>query len=430
MSAYIRQAALVTATTVLLGMVAACGGEQDLRQRERRDDAAAKRAAAAAAAHRPFTLVATGDVLSHDSVIRQAREDAAGSGYDFRTMLAGAKSLATGADLAICHMETVYGRSGGPFTGYPAFKTPPDVASAIKDTGYESCSSASNHSMDDGVDGVRRTITAMDRAGLKHAGSAASARTHGHPTMMKAGGAKVAQLAYTYGTNDIPIPKNKRWAVNLMDPKRIIADARAARRAGADIVVTSMHWGTEWQQDPDSRQKKLAKQLTRSRDGSGRKDIDLIIGTHAHVPQAYEKVNGTWVVYGMGDQLAGKMNDPRGAMSSAARFTFVPPEQGKSGKPAAAGAGERDAKSRADNGHADSGSSDKSAAGRGRQGEWSVKKAEFIPFFVQTTPRISVVDLSQENARDAGAGRAEAFRTIREAVLSRGAAKQGLRMGH
>ncbi|NLU74297.1 CapA family protein [Streptomyces sp. HNM0575] len=416
MSTYIRQAAVVAATTLLLGTVAGCGGRYVHGQRdERRDDAAAKSEASAASAQRPFTLVATGDVLSHDSVIRQARTDAAGSGYDFRKMLAGAKSLASGADLAICHMETVYGRSGGPFTGYPAFKTPPDVASALKDTGYESCSSASNHSMDDGVDGVRRTITAMDRAGLKHAGSAASARAHGRTTMMKAGGAKVAQLAYTYGTNGIPVPKNKRWAVNLMDPDRIIADARAARRAGADIVVTSMHWGTEWQQTPDSRQKKLAKKLTGSRDRSGRKDIDLIIGTHAHVPQPYEKVNGTWVVYGMGDQLAGKMDDPRGSMSSAARFTFVPPE---GGKPAAAGtAAHRDAKS------------GKRAGNRGRQGEWTVKKAEFVPFFVQTSPRISVVDLSQENARDAGAGRAEAFRTIRESVLSRGAAKQGLRMG-
>ncbi|OEV05068.1 hypothetical protein AN219_36715 [Streptomyces nanshensis] len=421
MSTYIRQAALVTATTVLLGIVAGCGTQRNPRLEgdDRRDDAAAKSEASAAASHRPFTLVATGDILSHDSVIRQARQDAGGSGYDFRKMLAGAKSVASGADLAICHMETVYGRSGGPFTGYPAFKTPPDVARSIKDTGYESCSSASNHTMDDGVDGVRRTITAMDEAGLKHAGSADSARAGSRTTMMKAGGAKVAQLAYTYGTNDIPVPKNKSWAVNLIDPKRIIADARAARRAGADIVVTSMHWGTEWQQAPDSDQKRLAKQLTSSRDGSGRKDIDLIIGTHAHVPQPYEKVNGTWVVYGMGDQLVGKMSDKRGAMSSAARFTFVPPKAGADTKKAPGEQEESAAKRDA-----------KSAGSRGRQGEWKVKKAEFIPFFVQTTPRISVVDLSQENARDAGAGRADAYRTIREAVLSRGAAKDGLRMGH
>lgn len=404
MITYIRQAALLAAATMLLGAVSACGSPQDHPQRERDRQDAAKSRPSPRAGQRPFTLLATGDILSHDSVIRQAREDAGGSGYDFREMLSGAKPLASRADLAICHMETVYGRAGGPFTGYPAFKTPPDVASAVKDTGYESCSAASNHSMDDGVEGVRRTLSAMEGAGLKHAGSAASASRGGRPAVMKAGGATVAQLAYTYGTNGIPVPEKQSWAVNLIDPERIIADARAARRAGADVVVASLHWGTEWQQEPDAQQKTLADRLTRSR-SNGRKDIDLIIGTHAHVPQAYEKVNGTWVVYGMGDQLAGKMNDPRGSMSSAARFTFVPPGAGRG-----AGAG-----------------GDGKAAGR--KGEWSVRKAEFIPFFVQTAPRISVVNLASEKARSSGAGRAEAYRQIRQAVLSRGAAEQGLRMG-
>jgi hypothetical protein len=433
MTAHIRKAALLAAATTLLGTLAGCGSPgrnphpQDQRRTEHgSQDAAARSTPSRGGAQKPFTLLATGDILSHDSVIRQARADAGGSGYDFREMLSGAKPLASEADLAICHMETVYGASGGPFTGYPAFRTPPEVAGAIKDTGYDSCSSASNHTMDDGFGGVRRTIEAMDEAGLKHAGSARSERQRHRPTLMKAGGATVAQLAYTYGTNGLPVPKNKPWAVNLIDPARIIADARAARRAGADVVVASLHWGTEWQEAPDRQQKTLAKQLTASRH-DGRKDIDLIIGTHAHVPQAYEKVNGTWVVYGMGDQLAGKMNDPRGAMSSAARFTFVPPKGGGSRKSGGTGeALEGKVPLEAKPGKGRRGADD----GRpGREGEWTVKKAEFVPLFVQTSPRISVVDLSSPAARAGGAGRAEAYEKIKKTVLSRGAAKQGLRMG-
>ncbi|MFC4494405.1 CapA family protein [Streptomyces ovatisporus] len=430
MTAHIRKAALLAAATTLLGTLAGCGSTdhrphpQDQRHKERgSQDAAAQSAPSRAAGQKPFTLVATGDILSHDSVIRQARADAGGSGYDFREMLSGAKPLASRADLAICHMETVYGASGGPFTGYPAFKTPPDVAGAIKDTGYDSCSSASNHTMDDGFEGVRRTIRGMDEAGLKHAGSARSRKQQSRPTLMRAGGATVAQLAYTYGTNGLPVPKKQSWAVNLIDPARIIADARAARRAGADVVVASLHWGTEWQEAPDHQQKTLAKQLTSSRH-KGRKDIDLIIGTHAHVPQAYEKVNGTWVVYGMGDQLAGKMNDPRGAMSSAARFTFVPPRGGESRRTEETLEGKVPLEAKPGGG--------RRAAEDGRPArdrEWTVKKAEFVPFFVQTSPRISVVDLSSPAARAGGAGRAEAYSKIRKAVLSRGAAKQGLRMG-
>ncbi|OSC45555.1 hypothetical protein B5181_43040, partial [Streptomyces sp. 4F] len=76
--------------------------------------------------------------------------------------------------------------------------------------------------------------------------------------------------------------------------------------AGADVVVVSLHWGTEWQDEPDQDQLTLARSLTAARTGD-RPAVDLILGTHAHVPQAYEKVNGTWVVYGMGDQIAGEM---------------------------------------------------------------------------------------------------------------------------
>ncbi|MER8041317.1 CapA family protein [Streptomyces sp. NPDC094032] len=347
-----------------------------------------------AAAPAGFTLVASGDVLPHDSIIRQASLDAGGTGYDFRPMLAGVKPVVSGADLAICHMETVYGEDGGPYTGYPAFKSPPEVAAALKETGYDSCSTASNHTLDDGADGLRRTLDALDRAGVRHAGSARTAEEAARPALLKAGGATVAQLAYTYDTNGYPLPEGQPWAVNLMDEQRIVADARAARRAGADVVVVSVHWGTEWETAPDERQLTLGRSLTASRTG-GRPDIDLVLGTHAHVPQAYEKVNGTWIVYGMGDQIAGDMinyegsYDRRGNQGTLARFTFAPP------------------------------------AARGAR--WEVTKAEFVPQFFDTA-RGRVVNLNAA-IRDGEEQYAEPRDAIREVVLGRGAARDGLVMG-
>ncbi|WP_143669549.1 CapA family protein, partial [Streptomyces sp. wa1063] len=113
-----------------------------------------------------------GDVLPHSSVIDRAAVDAGGAGYDFAPMLAGVAPVVSGADLAFCHMETVYGEEGGPYTGYPSFKSPPEVAAALRTTGFDSCSTASNHTLDDGADGVRRTLDALDGAGIRHAGSA------------------------------------------------------------------------------------------------------------------------------------------------------------------------------------------------------------------------------------------------------------------
>ncbi|MFC8587304.1 CapA family protein [Streptomyces sp. NPDC057217] len=357
--------------------------------------AAERPSAAPGAASAPagFTLVASGDVLPHDSVIRKAAEDAGGDGYDFRPMLSGVKSVVSGADLALCHMETVYGKKGGPYTGYPAFKSPPEVAAGLEETGYDSCSTASNHTLDDGAAGLGRTLDALDEAGIRHAGSARTAEEAARPALMKAGGATVAQLAYTYDTNGYPLPQGRPWAVKLLDERRVIADARAARAAGADVVVVSVHWGTEWQTEPDERQLSLGRTLTASHTG-GRPDIDLLLGTHAHVPQAYEKVNGTWVVYGMGDQIAGDMinhqgvHDPRGNQGSIGRFTFAPP---------------------------------RTAGGR-----WEVTRAEFVPQWFDTG-RGRVVNLGADTGADP---RLAAIRdTIRRVVLSRGAGADGLVMG-
>ncbi|MFE4307031.1 CapA family protein [Streptomyces sp. NPDC056517] len=340
-----------------------------------------------------FTLVASGDVLPHDSIIRRAAQDAGGNGYDFTPMLSGVKPVVSRADLAICHMETVFGQDGGPYTGYPAFKSPPEVATALKATGYDSCSTASNHTLDDGAAGLGRTLDALDRAGVRHAGSARTAEEAAKPTLLKAGGATVAQLAYTYDTNGYPMPEGQPWAVQTLDEQKVIADARAARAAGADVVVVSVHWGSEWQTEPDERQLTLGRALTASQSG-GRPDIDLILGTHAHVPQAYEKVNGTWIIYGMGDQIAGDMinhegaYDPRGNQGSIGRFTFGPP--------------------------------------RIPGGRWEVTKAEFVPQWFDTG-RGRVVNLGAADGSDPR--HTEIRNTIRQVVLSRGGAEDGLMMG-
>ncbi|MGR4883851.1 CapA family protein [Streptomyces sp. LARHCF249] len=345
---------------------------------------------------RPFTLVATGDIIPYPSVIQRSADDAGAAGeYDFRKILAGVEPLVSAADLAICHHEIPYGRPGGPYTGYPLFKAPHQLADALKDTGYDSCSTASNHTLDDGAEGLARTLEHLDRVGIRHVGSGRSAEEGKAPALMSAGGAKVAQLAYTYGTNGIPLPEGEPWAVNLIDEDRILADARAARAGGANVVVLSVHWGTEWQTAPDEQQRELAQALTASRGADGLPDIDLVIGTHNHVPQPYEKINGTWVVFGMGDQVASFVpaDKLRGNQSSVPRFTFAP-----------------------------------AAAHAGR---WEVVKAEFLTQFSDMGPPFRVVCAScaaSDTTLPAGkrSEYARIDRQVTEAVLSRGAAGQGL----
>lgn len=388
-----RQAAALLSALLLSAAAGCSAAGESAPARLGESGGPAVSSAAGSPAAKGFTLIASGDVLPHTSVIKWAAREADGDGHDFRPMFSGVKPLVSGADLALCHMETIYGEEDGPFSGYPAFVSPPSIADALKDTGYDGCSTASNHTLDDGADGLRRTLDRFDKVGLKHAGSARTAAEAATVTTYTAGTAKVAHLAYTYDTNGYPMPPGQPWAVNLMAQDKIVADARAARKAGADVVLVSLHWGTEWQTDPDEKQLSLGKALTASQTG-GRPDIDMILGTHAHIPQAYEKVNGTWIIYGMGDQVAGEMfnysgaRDMRGNYGSIGRFTFAPP----------AATGER----------------------------WQVTKAEFVPQMMDLSIG-RVVNLPATLAEDPDRSDYETAQdAITEAVLSRGAAKDGL----
>ncbi|WP_046727907.1 CapA family protein [Streptomyces humi] len=377
-----RQAAL--ALTALLATAAACTNH------ERQERAAPSgRPAPTAAAAGAFTLVASGDVMPQKSAVDHANFDAGGSGYDFRPMFSGVEPVVSRADLALCHLATVTGADGAP----GGLTSPAQLLQGLAAAGYDGCSTASDRALDDGAAGIRRTLDAMDRAGLRHAGTARTETEAGTLTLLRAGGARVAQLSYTYDVNGNELPPGQPWAVGLLDENRILADARAARRAGADVVVVSVHWGTEGQDAPDEQQLTLARRLTASETG-GRPDIDLILGTHAHIPQAYEKVNGTWVAYSLGDQLAGELNDsqgrpdPRGNESTIARFTFAPPTR--------------------------------------PGGRWEVTRAEFVPQLYDLDAG-RVVDL--DAAIGKGADYTAARDAIRDVVLSRGAAKDGLTMG-
>jgi poly-gamma-glutamate capsule biosynthesis protein CapA/YwtB (metallophosphatase superfamily) len=268
---------------------------------------------------RTFTVVGSGDVLLHDQLWTQASRDAAAqgrTGMDFGPIFASIKPVISAADLAICHMETPLATPEGPFRSYPMFNVPPQVTTALADLGYDSCSTASNHSLDYGIAGVLRTLDALDAVGIRHAGTARSEAEAISPTLLSANGVVVAHLSYTWSLNGMRRPADKPWIANLIDVDEILADARLARIAGAAVVIVSLHAGTEYQHAANSYQISLAKQLLAS------PDVDLILGAHVHVVQPLERIGDKWIAYGMGNQVAwqNQAYDTRDGIMP--RFTF------------------------------------------------------------------------------------------------------------
>lgn len=254
---------------------------------------------------RTISVVVSGDPLVHTDFIFQARKDAeltAAGEMDFAPLLANTRGVVESADLAVCHLETSIGPAEGPFSGYPLFSSPPQLIAGLKATGYDFCTTASNHTFDTGAQGIENTLNALDAASMGHVGSA---RTQAEaeavsitPVATPNGEVKVANIAYTFGFNGLPYPNDETWRANIIDAPRILADARAAKVAGADLVILNMHWGTEYQAQPDAQQATLAEALTQS------PDIDVIVGGHAHVVQPIQRINGKWVVFGTGNLFA------------------------------------------------------------------------------------------------------------------------------
>jgi poly-gamma-glutamate capsule biosynthesis protein CapA/YwtB (metallophosphatase superfamily) len=272
---------------------------------------------------RVLTVLGSGDVLLHDALWTQAQRDAGDAGgYDFRPLFASVRPVVVAADLAICHLETPLGPPDGPFHNYPIFSVPPQVVPALADLGYDSCSTASNHALDQGEAGVVRTLDDLDAAGIHHAGTARSLVEAQTPTLLTVNRTVVAHLSYTWSFNGLLRPPGKEWLANLLDVDEILAQARLARVAGAEIVIVSTHFGTEYQHSADPYQTEVAHQLLAS------PDVDLVLGAHVHVVQPIERVGDKWVAYGMGNQVAwqNQAYDTRDGIMPRFTFTEVSPE--------------------------------------------------------------------------------------------------------
>ncbi len=247
---------------------------------------------------RTIRMAFSGDILPHSPLWRQAaRNREPGDGFDFRPMLAALAPLHDTVDLAVCHLETPIAPVGEELSTSPFYGVPAEVVDAIAAAGFDRCSTASNHAADRGTAGVDRTVDVLEAAGIEQSGMARRPDEI-EPEVFDVNGVAVSHLSYTFSYNGLSFPDDEGWRSAVIDPERIVADARTARRLGADVVVASMHWGAEGAHSPTGWQREVAAAITA--DGL----VDLVVGHHAHVLQPIELVNDTWVLYGLGNVLS------------------------------------------------------------------------------------------------------------------------------
>jgi len=278
---------------------------------------------APSAAAASVTITVSGDLLWHNTVLSAAAEDhertGAGKEFDFGPMFASVKPVIEGADLSICQSEVPFAKEGGPYRSYPVFAAPPEIADQMASLGFDYCTTTSNHALDQGFTGLKRTLDVWHDAGILTAGTFATRKDSLTPALFTTPeGITVAVVGGTYSLNGFVEPADAPWAVASLDPDEMLASAHRARQAGADIVLVQIHGGNEYSSEPNDQQWDLARKLTAS------DDVDLVYGQHVHVVQPWTKVNGKWVVFSVGNLIAQHLtNVPRGYEGVIGQFTFT-----------------------------------------------------------------------------------------------------------
>ena len=122
--------------------------------------------------------------------------------YDFDKAFSGLKILCEKSDYVIGNLETV---CAGETQGYTkelySFNTPDNFISALKKCGIDFVSTANNHCLDRGLDGLRRTLDVLDSQGIRHTGTYRSRKESEYACIVEIMGMKLGIISYTYGTN-------------------------------------------------------------------------------------------------------------------------------------------------------------------------------------------------------------------------------------
>lgn len=258
-----------------------------------------------------ISMLVNGDLLFHPNLWKHfaganiAATD--GTAFDFTPLFETMKPYIQASDIAVCEFETPIAKRGGPYTGYPVFNVPPEVADAAASVGYTACTHATNHSWDQGADGIARLWDTLASKGIAQTGSYKTEEDSTKPLVIGSptGGGKLGLVTGTVSLNGMTADHD--WQVDRLreagDPQhqsdidRAVAKAKAAREQGADVVAMAMHSVQEYIDYADSWQVSEAHELADT--GA----FDVIYGAGCHCAQPIENYNGTWIIYGLGNTV-------------------------------------------------------------------------------------------------------------------------------
>jgi hypothetical protein len=203
------------------------------------------------------------------------------------------KAITVGADLAFANHEGPAPVNARYHTKDTLFSFNQKLLPGLDRAGFDWVSLANNHIGDAGNHGVLETIAALKKLGIKAGGAGADETAARKPSIMSAGGVKVAVLGRDAIAHSYWAGVGDPGSAGLVKAK-VVADIKAARKAGADVVIVYPHWGLEYHAAPTVSERNLAHAMIDA-------GADMIIGNHAHWAAAMESYKGKPIWYALGN---------------------------------------------------------------------------------------------------------------------------------
>ncbi len=267
------------------------------------------------------SMTAVGDLMFHEYQLKRSFDRATGS-FNFYDTFTAVVPYLTKADLTIGNLETTLAGAYNSlslgelpvagYSGYPCFNTPDVVVGAIKEAGFDLLTTANNHSLDSGLEGLKRTLKVLDLNQIRHVGTYSTQEEADRIQIVEINGINFAFISMTYSINGFLVPEEAPYCINTLDyysPEReaqMCQLVRDARTLNPDFIVVMPHYGTEYWEMPDRYQVDLSNALLTA-------GADLILGSHPHVLQPLEikevtREDGTtgmgFVAYSMGNFIS------------------------------------------------------------------------------------------------------------------------------
>ncbi|WP_062552235.1 CapA family protein [Peptoniphilus phoceensis] len=240
------------------------------------------------------TILAMGDMIFHQPIVKNYRSNEA---YDFTPIFSNISAEINEADIAVANFEGSV-NSNRKLSGFPLFNFPKESIYSLKNVGFDLMSTANNHALDTGLEGVAETLAHINDSGMKSFGTLSEDGEKGIVVEKK--GIKIGFISFTDTLNGMDsLMRDKEYSVNTFS-QDFENDIKLLKEK-SDIVIVYPHWGNEYQYHPSDRQLFLKEKLQES-------GANIILGSHPHVLQRYQVEerdnNKFFTIFSMGNALS------------------------------------------------------------------------------------------------------------------------------